>query len=203
MIDLSVPKKPWMSETDADCIDAVIDFFSPEERCLEWGSGGSTLYFGDGRNWISIEHRREWADKIWAIGGNVVFCADPVSYIFPFRDTDILKGKFNVMLVDGVFREACLNSAARRVADDGIVFLHDARRPEYRDAYLNFKWFMRIGDDLMVFAKKEPVKKMMKVLRKFDLRGPNTGSNPWDETHFKEFDPTYLPAFEYAFPTKK
>lgn len=196
MIDLTIPTRPWMSETDADCIDAVIDYFSPSENCLEWGSGGSTLYFGDGRDWISIEHRREWCDKVWEKGGKVAYAADPISYINPFPQ--IKKNRFNVFVVDGIFREACLNSASRHITDDGICFLHDARRSEYQCAYHNFPWYMRVGDDLMVFAKKEPVKRMIKVLRKFDLRGPNTGSNPWDDSHFAEIDPNYLPAFAYA-----
>lgn len=49
--------------------------------------------------------------------------------------TDYIQGGgedlYDIILVDGVARNACLEQAARLVAPGGLVFLHDAQRPWY------------------------------------------------------------------------
>lgn len=47
-------RKPWMSDAERVCI---AKYLSPSFRVVEWGCGGSTLYFSrQVKHWVSIEH---------------------------------------------------------------------------------------------------------------------------------------------------
>lgn len=57
----------WMDEREIAIIDEILRKRKPL-RCLEWGSGFSTVYFSrwllSGASWLSIEHDEEWAGKV-------------------------------------------------------------------------------------------------------------------------------------------
>lgn len=175
-----------MSVRDEKCILETLKSPWPDHYdCFEWGSGGSTVLFSKyAKSWVAMEHDEEWAEAVWEIGGNVVLAMDPVSYCDPFEKLG--KKDFDFIFVDGQLREACMMMAVGRLRKDGLLFVHDARRAAYAPGAKRFGWNMRVGDDLLVCAHKEPVKKLMKLLRKFELRGMNTGSYPWHPDHFNE-----------------
>ena len=53
---------PWMSQSE---IQTIEKYLKPEFTMLEWGSGGSTLYFPKFvRKYYSIEHDMSWYDNI-------------------------------------------------------------------------------------------------------------------------------------------
>jgi len=56
--------KPWMT---FGAIDFVSSALSPEMRVFEYGSGGSTLFFGHCvSKVVSVEHDKLWAEKVQA-----------------------------------------------------------------------------------------------------------------------------------------
>lgn len=113
-------------------------------RVLEWGSGGSTIWFREfGADVTSIEHDPRWArisgarlvppnsqgpyDRAWADRTE----EDPSlvqDYVFAPRG----QGKFDVVLVDGRARSQCVLVGWSLLEPHGYLFLHDARR--YRAA---------------------------------------------------------------------
>ena len=64
--------KPWMMEDQIKLVEKIfLSFGKKKINALEWGAGGSTLYFtrflenhGIDYNWYSIEHRVKWYNII-------------------------------------------------------------------------------------------------------------------------------------------
>lgn len=131
-------------------------------RCLEWGSGGSTveLLTRPGvSEVVSVEHDQTWWESMrevrdprlqlhhvpsdapgpdespgtpWAERAEY----DPAllaSYIaFP-------QGMFDFILVDGRARRFCLLRGRELLAPGGVMVLHDAQREAYRDVLQQLK----------------------------------------------------------------
>lgn len=194
------PSHPWMSVRDIAVIEAILTEFLGSAHVLEWGSGASTVHFSPfSKSWQAIEHDEAWAKQVWQHGGNVAFASDPVSYFDPFPQ--LPRQNYDLIIIDGQRRDICLKMAKGHLSKDGLVLVHDARRGEYRSMMTLWKWLMRVGDDLMLLADREPKKSMLKVLRKFELRGPNTGSYPWHPDHWQGLPadaPIQFSGFQHA-----
>lgn len=145
-------------------LERIVARLSSRGRMLEWGSGGST-------HWIrerlypeqllhSVEHDPVWAKRV----GDVILAELPGIKVasrscearwreleaseyasIPWWDDQ--DEPFDVILVDGVVRQACLASIVRRrlVKRSGRVFLHDANRDWYS-----------IPDGLIPIQESEP-----------------------------------------------
>lgn len=109
-------------------------------RVLEWGSGGSTVYFSEflrnikaDYSWTSIEGNLKWyKDVSNAVTEHDNICVHhiaPSEYVnFPLT----LDGKYDVIIVDGEFRRECLKVAFTLLDEQGAIFLHDAQIEDYR-----------------------------------------------------------------------
>lgn len=152
-------RRPWMKAREIDLLAEVIRRAAPN-NCLEWGSGYSTLYFpsllpSEGR-WHAVEHDRPWAEQIASLNRrpNVA-----VHYVPPERDTwtdahgdgapeDLTRyldfpsalGPFDLILVDGRARVACLKKAAGLLSERGVVILHDANRRYYEEGWEPYRF---------------------------------------------------------------
>jgi SAM-dependent methyltransferase len=124
----------------------------PGCRVLEWGSGGSTLWLADrlppGASLTSVEHHPEWHARVAArigsregvrlilaepdgpVGANATIAEEdpaPLGRYLHAADGQA----YDVILVDGVARVACMDHARSLLAPGGVVYLHDAHRPWY------------------------------------------------------------------------
>ena len=113
-------------------LQKVCEHFGPK-RVLEFGPGKSTRIFlaHSEATIVSIENSREWYDKYKA-----EFTDQRVRLIHkpPGWDLEELReigGQFDCILVDGGDRTAELKFCVPFLADEGIVYLHDAHREEY------------------------------------------------------------------------
>lgn len=103
-------------------------------RVLEFGSGMGTIWWS--RNvdhHVALEHDSEWAARVAESSSARVVqtnAADATSYIAPARDL----GVFDVVIVDGLFRNECLLVACDLVSANGVIVLDDAQRAEYASA---------------------------------------------------------------------
>jgi hypothetical protein len=132
--------------------EQILKAFFPGARILEWGSGGSTLWFADrlpeGATLTSIDHDTTWHDRVKAkigsrenvrllvfppskpIGQNATLEEEnpvPVQEYIHAMDGE----SFDVILVDGVARSSCMETAVGLLRAGGRIFLHDAQRPWY------------------------------------------------------------------------
>ena len=108
-------------------------------RVLEWGSGGSTVYFPEflrsikiDYSWTSIEGNAVWYRKIVNATTDYdnicIYHIPPTQYVaFPLS----LGSTYDIIIVDGEFRRQCLKVASALLDKQGAVFLHDAQIEDY------------------------------------------------------------------------
>ena len=124
--------KPMMADKEIEIINDLIKERKPE-ICLEWGSGNSTLYFPKRhkciQKWLAMEHNKRYfellADKISKRAEIKVVDGknDYISYPLDFQSPDFI-------LIDGQYRDECLDVAFRIAKEDTIILLHDSGRAE-------------------------------------------------------------------------
>jgi precorrin-6B methylase 2 len=139
-----------------DSVDRVAAFLGerPGARVFEWGSGASTLWLAARAGSVtSIEHDAAWAEVLRPkLPGHASVTvvepepsASPVigsakpghagldfsSYVAAIEATE---GLFDVIVIDGRAREACLERAVERLAPDGLIVFDNVDRQRYRDA---------------------------------------------------------------------
>lgn len=157
--------KPWMSYKEIAIVEEILEKLQPI-RCLEWGSGYSTLYFprflNQSAKWFSIEHDEDWAKKVRNMNQNLsvkIFFIKPNYY--PWTDkygdgaySDLKEyvefpskfGEFDFILVDGKARKDCLIKANELVNNKGLVILHDANREYYYEPFELYKYQVLLQD---------------------------------------------------------
>lgn len=132
--------------------ERILKAFKPGCRILEWGSGSSTLWFADrlpaGATLASVDHdlaRHQKVGKRIGPRSNVrlLLCPplEPVGPSPPEEEENpaslqdyvhaVDEERFDVILVDGVARNACMEQASRLLKPGGKIFLHDAQRHWY------------------------------------------------------------------------
>ncbi|MBZ5737494.1 class I SAM-dependent methyltransferase [Nocardioides mangrovi] len=144
---------PWWT---FDSIDHVADFLAgrPGARVFEWGSGASTLWLASRSGSVhSVEHDAGWAEALrprlpanvdltlvppTATPAPAIGSAKPghagldfSTYVAAIDETH---GLFDVVVIDGRAREACLERAVGRLAPDGLIVFDNVDRQRYRDA---------------------------------------------------------------------
>lgn len=137
--------------------ERLVSFVPPGGRMLEWGAGGSTVWLArnlpEGAMLTSIEHDREWFYEVanhlgnggrgprdnvrmllreptGPLGKNATAAEDDPTNLQPFIDGADGE-RFDVILVDGYARGACLEKARSLLNPGGVVVLHDAQREWY------------------------------------------------------------------------
>jgi hypothetical protein len=133
---------PWLTYAAVHWLDRVM---RPHHRAFEFGSGSSTIWLARrARSIVSVEHHATWARIVRErLPGNATLHVaaawgdeneapqgDP--YTGVLADVD---GEFDLFLVDGMARNACVRLAVDRLADSGLILLDDADRPAYRPAH--------------------------------------------------------------------
>ncbi len=164
--------KPWMMEDQIKLVKKILLSFNKKQiNVLEWGSGGSTLYFtrfleenNIDFSWYSIEHSLKWynsfignvkSNKIKVILKNqkvnnpsTINLDHYVHYPRELTNKLGVQQFFDFILVDGRARARCLVEAKFLVKPDGIIMLHDAEREKYHYVFPRFTdWKMIESED--------------------------------------------------------
>ena len=145
---------PWWTFQAADLVDAHLAE-RPGARVFEWGSGASTAWLSRRASEVlAVEHDASWADQVRPLAGDGVrvLTVPPVPAArgtgvssqkpgfegLDFTDyvgaIDLQPGVFDLIVIDGRAREACLRSAISHLADDGLIVFDNVDRRRYRDA---------------------------------------------------------------------
>lgn len=94
-------------------------------RVLEWGAGGSTLFWGTHCSEIlTIERTKTWFDEINPkVAGNtrIILAPDKQDYVRAGGD-----GIFDIIVIDGEHRQECVETALARLATGGIIILDNS-----------------------------------------------------------------------------
>ncbi len=165
--------KVWMMDWEIDVVQDVIKELQPA-KCLEWGTGGSTIFFTKrlpkGSRWVSVEHDRNWAIKIrrqtmflrllllrgvvqiYHIQPNHTPWSDAngdgsYSDLKDYVDFPGKLGHFDFIFVDGRARKDCIKKACELVGDKGVVILHDAGRSYYHGPFDLYKYKVLLRDN--------------------------------------------------------
>lgn len=150
------------------------------KKVLEYGCGYSTIYYPkflpEGARWIAVEHNKMWSDNVKKginNGNTVIYCIPPD--IEPYEKDGfekdftsyIKKGAegapYDLILVDGMAREVCIDRAYDMLTDDGLLVVHDANRVHYRDAMKKFPYvliledFRRSSGGMALLPKSHPI----------------------------------------------
>ena len=148
---------PWWT---LDAIDRVHRFLRerPAARVFEYGSGASTIWLAKRAGTVtSVEHDADWYPVVQEklsgfpnahllhVPADAVRHSDP-SYLSikpgwkgrSFHDylhaIDDFPGNFDLIVIDGRARTACLGHVAARLAPGGIILFDNSHRPAYRRA---------------------------------------------------------------------
>jgi len=151
--------KPYMSKKEILYIERfLLGFRGRHIRILEWGSGGSTVYFprflnaqGIDYEWTSLEYNKRWYEKVkldisdnphvsvklFDVGNDYLRqrLVNMEEYILYPK---ILDTMFDLIIVDGRKRRRCLLVAKEKLNEGGLVVLHDAWRSYYHCAFEYF-----------------------------------------------------------------
>lgn len=147
--------KPQMLPSEIRVMEELLVSYGSSVDVLEWGSGGSTVYYtnflkdkGISYTWTSVEYNKVWYEKISDLIKND---SSTTLALFDVGNTDLrqrytqmdeyvaypakLGKKYDVIFVDGRKRRRCLLEAQRLLKPGGTVLLHDARRTYYHCAF--------------------------------------------------------------------
>lgn len=131
-------------------VDLVLKYLKGVKTYLEWGSGGSTLNYGKfpTQRVVSIEHHREWCDKMPGLlckaklNDKVEYHCVPVNHqnsegrYYQYRayvnEIERLKQPtWDFVLVDGRARVSCAIKLLSFLHTKSIVVVHDFERVMY------------------------------------------------------------------------
>lgn len=149
---------PWMSRHEIDLLNSYISIKGKNSNMLEYGSGGSTLYFSQlVGTYTSVEHDSSWFDKVSPQ------VSENTTVLLRNKDTDeyynfLCKDKnYDYVLIDGRNRVKTAEVMLDYISCNSYVFLHDYfTRPQYHAVR---KWYKEIagvfdGQSVVILQKK-------------------------------------------------
>ena len=173
-----------MYQKEIDLLTEALLSFKPK-RCLEWGSGFSTVYFpyllGKDFSWTSIEHNQQWYDIIREANKD---SRVQIVHIKPDRENysdkdgtyedfksyiEYPEGKFDFIFIDGRARKDCVKKSYELITDNGLVVLHDANRLHYHEHLDLFKHQVLFDDHhtkyggIWLGSKETPITNLLDI----------------------------------------
>ena len=124
---------PWFTYP---AIEILYNRLNEKMSVFEFGSGNSTLFFAERVNQvISVEHNKDWYDKISKqapANSKIIYVnADHLNeYIDSLKRSN---QKFDIIVVDGIYRNECLIESISYLSNRGVIILDDSERLEYSE----------------------------------------------------------------------
>lgn len=147
---------PWWTYKAIDWVDAWLLARPRPIRVFEYGAGASTAFLIRRADEVhSVESHAGFADSIrpmlTAAGGGSLIVREPVPSAAPvigsqkpgFAGQDFARyvaaideagGSFDLIVIDGRAREACLTAAIPHLKDDGVIVYDNTHRARYRES---------------------------------------------------------------------
>jgi len=149
----TIPSTPLMCKEDINFIES---FLSPTDIMLEWGSGGSTMYFAPKvSKYYSIEHDVTWSNTLANnLPNNVEYHFVPNDYPMSEPSTryeeiktyvnkvdDLGVKIFDKVFIDGRGRSFCSLKILNYISSTSVVLIHDFWSRECRGYFEVFKYY--------------------------------------------------------------
>jgi hypothetical protein len=147
---------PWWTYSSIDAVEAWLRARRRPIRVFEFGSGASTLWLAQRADEVhTVEHHAGFAARMraeFAKHSNIsprhveapasdrprVASGKSGNRGFDFADyvatIDRVGGTFDLIVIDGRAREACLRASIPHLAPDGLIVYDNSRRRRYRRA---------------------------------------------------------------------
>lgn len=130
----------WLPETAIDLIEHYLEGIPPT-KIFEFGSGTSTKWLAKMSKIVySVEHDLKYYDKLYneltATAGSsednidLIFHEAPYNKVIERYEDE----KFDLILVDGRNRQACIRSAIPKLKSGGWLVLDNSERDYYKPA---------------------------------------------------------------------
>jgi len=138
----------------------ILSCLNKDKVMLEWGCGGSTLFFSQYcKNLYSIESNRSWYTNIKnklekSKYENVKIIHESGEKYT--KSVDEINEIFDVVFIDGIYRGKCLNYLVKsdKINENTIIFIHDSLK--YKNQIINSIKHFDIQKEIKVFWKPEP-----------------------------------------------
>lgn len=115
---------PWYTYPAIEFLNRL-DF--SKSSVFEWGSGYSTLYWcNKAATIVSIEDNKLWFKKIFKLiktNVNLKLIQEKNKYIDSIKKTG---HKFDVIIIDGAYREKCITQSVKYLKKGGIIILDNS-----------------------------------------------------------------------------
>jgi len=135
---------PWISWP---CIDFLNGYLKVNQKVIEYGGGGSTLFFlKKGCSVATVESSHEWAESLNSAVANLPGAAGQAWQLRlrpvtgnddPAIDAYINEagngGPWDVALVDGWGRLRCIHAAKRFIVPGGALIVDNANQQQFRE----------------------------------------------------------------------
>jgi hypothetical protein len=147
---------PWWTYGAIDVVEAWLASRPHPVRVFEYGSGASTIWLAQRTDEVhSVEHHRSFAEQLRPsldvfdhVTLHIVEPRPSTHPLVPSRKEgwegldfsdyvaaiDRVGGTFDLVVIDGRAREACLAAAGPRLVDDGMIVFDNSMRRRYRGA---------------------------------------------------------------------
>ena len=152
-VDANQNPIPWFTYP---AIDFIYDKLNPSCNAFEFGSGNSTLFFASRIEKVtSIEHNIDWFKKIKTRtpkNAKLVYTSAETieNYLTPLINTS---DKFDLIIVDGLFRNECIEVSLKHLSEEGVIILDDSERKEYSEG---IKFLLKSGFKRLDFSGIAP-----------------------------------------------
>ncbi len=158
-VDASGAPLPWLSYP---AIDFIAERLDRSQVLFEYGCGGSTTWFAQRcKEVYSVEHHEEWRDEIskrLPTNARLIFkpLGRSVEYLGvaftktternAYSDAIATAPRPDVVVIDGIFRNACVAAACAAVAETGILIYDNTDFPETQEgvSYLVERGWRRV-----------------------------------------------------------
>jgi predicted O-methyltransferase YrrM len=133
---LGIIAQPWLADEAIQYLETLVQ---PDDIVLEFGAGGSTLWFAHhAKLVISFENNPKWLKRVKELAPRNVVLIERDEYkgnILP----DI--SEYDILFIDGdpvILRGEWLKSARSLVKSGGLVVLDNSNRPEFAEERAEF-----------------------------------------------------------------
>lgn len=154
-------RKPWIVPHAIEYAESLL---SPNMTVLEFGSGGSTLWFADHVRMIeSIEHSPDWCKRVLAAmtpDDHKKIELRRIPNYCKHGELNLMYPKYDVIFIDGIHRRQCFAASIDRLFDGGILILDNSNRDEMKLIRDRIRWpsttFRDHGWSTTIWFKPKP-----------------------------------------------